>query len=88
MSSVLFRSTVENIFGNVLGINKGESVSCAGEEGDQEEEGEEEDEEGDEGEEKAKPPPKSTWKPPPKVPTEKPKIGANKKTYFVCNQRE
>ena len=88
MSSVLFRSTVENIFGNVLGINKGESVSCAGEEGDQEEEGEEEDEEGDEGEEKAKPPPKSTWKPPPTVPTEKPKIGANKKTYFVCNQRE
>lgn len=33
-------------------------------------------------------PPKSQWKPPPKVPREDPKTGANKKAYFVCHQRE
>ena len=33
-------------------------------------------------------PPKSQWKPPPRVPKEEAKAGANKKTYFVCNQRE
>ena len=33
-------------------------------------------------------PPKSQWKPPPTVPKEEPKSGANKKTYFVCNNRE
>ena len=51
---------------------------------------EEEDEEGEEGEggEKMKPPPKSTWKPPPTVPSERPKAGVNRKTYFVCNQRK
>lgn len=33
-------------------------------------------------------PPKSQWKPPPTVPKEEPKTGANKMTYFVCNTRE
>ena len=33
-------------------------------------------------------PPKSQWKPPPTVPREEPKTGANKMTYFVCNMRE
>lgn len=33
-------------------------------------------------------PPKSQWKPPPVVPKEEPKTGANKKTYFVCNNRK
>jgi radial spoke head protein 4A len=33
-------------------------------------------------------PPKSQWKPPPVVPKEEAKTGANKKTYFVCNNRE
>ena len=33
-------------------------------------------------------PPKSVWKPPPNVPREDPKTGANKKAYFVCHQRE
>ena len=65
---------------------------CAGEEeGLPEDGGEEEEEEegeGEEGEEKPKPPPKSTWKPPATVPSERPKTGANKKTYFVCYQRE
>ena len=55
-------------------------------EGDKEEGGEDEEEEED-GEEKVKLP-KSTWKPPPTVPSERPKSGANKKTYFVCSQRE
>lgn len=30
-------------------------------------------------------PPKSQWKPPPTVPKEEPKTGANKKIYFACN---
>jgi len=68
----------------------------------QEGEGEEEEEEGgggedgggegegeDEGsEEERDEPPKSQWKPPPVVPKEEAKTGVNKKTYFVCNQRE
>ena len=29
--------------------------------------------------------PKSTWKPPPVIPKEEPRTGANKKIYFVCN---
>lgn len=33
-------------------------------------------------------PPKSQWKPPPVVPKEELKTGANKKTYFVCNNRK
>ena len=33
-------------------------------------------------------PPKSQWKPPPTVPKEEPKTGANRKTYFVCNHRK
>ncbi len=33
-------------------------------------------------------PPKSQWKPPPTVPKEESKTGANKRTYFVCNNRE
>lgn len=33
-------------------------------------------------------PPKSQWKPPPVVPKEEPKTGANKKSYFVCNNRK
>ena len=31
-------------------------------------------------------PPKSAWKPPPVIPKEAAKTGANKKTYFVCNE--
>ena len=59
-----------------------------GDEGAKKEEGGGEEEEGEEGEEKKDELPKSQWKPPPTVPKEKPKIGANKKTYFVCNERE
>ena len=33
-------------------------------------------------------PPKSQWKPPPTVPKEDPKTGANKRSYFVCNNRK
>ena len=59
---------------------------CAGElGGGKEEEG---DEEGEEGEGEKDEPPKSQWKPPRTVPREKAKSGVNKKTYFVCNQRE
>lgn len=32
--------------------------------------------------------PKPDFKPPPVVPKEENKTGANKKTYFVCNDRE
>ena len=39
------------------------------------------------GEEESNEPPKSLWKPPPVVPKEDNKTGANKKTYFVCNER-
>lgn len=53
---------------------------------DEEGEQEEEEEEGEEGEKDKLP--KSKWKPPPTVPNEKAKSGVNKKTYFVCNQRE
>ena len=44
---------------------------------------------GDDGEdeEEKDEPPKSQWKAPPTVPKEEAKTGANKKTYFVCNQR-
>ncbi len=50
------------------------------------EETEEGDEEGSEAEKDE--PPKSQWKPPPTVPKEEAKSGANKKTYFVCNNRK
>ena len=47
---------------------------------------------GDEDEEDSDEPkdelPKSQWKPPPVVPKEEPKSGANKRTYFVCNNRK
>ncbi len=33
-------------------------------------------------------PPKSQWKPPPTVPKEEPKTGANKRSYFACNNRK
>lgn len=47
------------------------------------------DDAGEQGSEEEKDePPKSQWKPPPVIPKEEPKTGANKKTYFVCNQRE
>ena len=52
----------------------------------EEEKEEEEDEEGEEGEKDELP--KNEWKPPRTVPSEKAKSGANKKTYFVCNQRK
>ena len=32
--------------------------------------------------------PKPAWKPPPIIPKEEPRAGANKKTYFVCNDRK
>jgi len=68
-------------------------------EGDEEEEEEEEpeeeqqdeeqpkegDEEGDEEEVEEDDTPKPDYKPPPKVPKEENRTGANKKTYFVCN---
>jgi len=68
-------------------------------EGDEEEEEEEEveeetqeetepkegDEEGDEEEVEEDDTPKPDFKPPPKVPKEENRTGANKKTYFVCN---
>ena len=45
--------------------------------------------EGDDGSEAERDePPKSQWRPPPTVPKEEPKSGANKKTYFVCNNRK
>ena len=46
------------------------------EEGDEDEEAEEDDT------------PKPAWKPPPVTPKEDPRTGANKKTYFVCNERK
>lgn len=46
------------------------------EEGDEEEEQEEDDT------------PKPAWKPPAVVPKEEARTGANKKTYFVCNERK
>ncbi|XP_059986552.1 radial spoke head protein 6 homolog A isoform X1 [Lagenorhynchus albirostris] len=52
-----------------------------------EEHTEEESDEGDEGEEKAADViPKPTWKPPPVVPKEESRNGANKYLYFVCNE--
>ncbi|XP_007102821.2 radial spoke head protein 6 homolog A isoform X2 [Physeter macrocephalus] len=49
--------------------------------------GEEEGEEGEEGEEKVTDViPKPTWKPPPIVPKEESRNGANKYLYFVCNE--
>ncbi len=61
--------------------------SEAGDGGDKEEE--EEDEGDDIGSEAEKDePPQSQWKPPPTVPKEEAKTGANKKTYFVCNNGE
>ena len=51
--------------------------------GDDEPELDNESSEGDKDE-----PPKSQWKPPPVVPKEEPKTGANKKSYFVCNHRK
>ncbi|XP_067576506.1 radial spoke head protein 6 homolog A isoform X1 [Pseudorca crassidens] len=52
-----------------------------------EEHAEEESDEGDEGEEKAADViPKPTWKPPPVVPKEESRNGANKYLYFVCNE--
>nr|XP_058901202.1 radial spoke head protein 6 homolog A isoform X3 [Kogia breviceps] len=48
--------------------------------------GEEEGEEGEEGEEVADVIPKPTWKPPPVVPKEESRKGANKYVYFVCNE--
>ena len=38
------------------------------------------------GEEEKDEPPKPTWRPPPVIPKEAAKSGANKKTYFVCNE--
>lgn len=32
--------------------------------------------------------PKPDWKPPAEVPKEENRSGANKKTYFVCNDRK
>lgn len=49
---------------------------------------EEEDLENESSENEKDEPPKSQWKPPPTVPKEEPKTGANKKTYFVCNNRK
>ncbi|KAM9034721.1 radial spoke head protein 6 homolog A [Sarcophilus harrisii] len=70
-----------------------------GEEEEVEEEGEElvegageamegrDEEEGEEDEEKeVDEPPKSTWKPPPVIPREESRTGANKYLYFVCNE--
>lgn len=52
-----------------------------------EEHAEEESDEGEEGEEKAADViPKPTWKPPPVVPKEESRNGANKYLYFVCNE--
>lgn len=68
------------------------------EEGEEEGEGSEDGEAGDPGEDvgddagedgseaEKDEPPKSQWKPPPTVPKEPAKTGANTKTYFVCNQ--
>ena len=64
-----------------------EEEEAGGEGGGEEGGGEGEGEDGGSEEEKDEPP-KSQWKPPPVVPKEDPKTGANKKTYFVCNQRE
>ena len=64
-----------------------EEEEAEGEGGGEEGGGEGEGEDGGSEEEKDEPP-KSQWKPPPVVPKEEPKTGANKKTYFVCNQRE
>lgn len=55
----------------------------------EEEEGGDEEELENEGSESEKDePPKSQWKPPPTVPKEDPKTGANKRSYFVCNNRK
>lgn len=60
--------------------------SESGEPADGGEEMDEADEEGSEAEKDE--PPKSQWKPPPTVPKEEAKSGANKKSYFVCNNRK
>ena len=67
------------------GFPPGDQEANAAEEG----EGGNPDEPGEQGSEEEKDePPKSQWKPPPVIPKEEPKTGANKKTYFVCNQRK
>ena len=77
---------VETEFQEGEGEDEGEG-SETGEGGDKDEE--EEDEGDDLGSEAEKDePPQSQWKPPPTVPKEEAKTGANKKTYFVCNNRE
>lgn len=54
--------------------------------GDGDGEAPEADEEGEEQEKDE--PPKSQWKPPPVIPKEENRTGANKKSYFVCNKCE
>ena len=71
------------------GEGEGEEEEEEGKEAKDEEEVEGGDEDADidndSSEEEKDEPPKSQWKPPPTVPKEEPKTGANKKTYFVCN---
>mgnify|MGYP001797239603 CR=1 FL=1 len=55
---------------------------------EQDEDTTEKDGEGDEDEEQEEDDtPKPAWKPPPVTPKEEARTGANKKTYFVCNER-
>ena len=63
-------------------------MSCLQAEPEQDEDTTEKDGEGDEDEEQEEDDtPKPAWKPPPVTPKEEARTGANKKTYFVCNER-
>jgi radial spoke head protein 4A len=84
-------------WGKIFGTRANYIVAeCEYQEGEGEEEEEEPEEQAEEkeqpqedeeeGEEEKDEPPKPTWRPPPVIPKEAAKSGANKKTYFVCNE--
>jgi radial spoke head protein 4A len=67
---------------------EGEEAGEEEEEAEEEPDEDKEKEDADEGEEEAEEDvlPKPDYKPPPEVPKEESRMGANKKTYFVCNE--
>jgi radial spoke head protein 4A len=67
---------------------EGEEAGEEEEEAEEEPDEDKEKEDADEGEEEAEEDvlPKPDYKPPPEVPKEEARMGANKKTYFVCNE--
>jgi len=92
-----FPLTSVRFWGKILGVNANYIIAEVefnegeGDEEEAEEEAAEEEEPADDGSEADGPSeedelPKSTYKPPPVVPKEDHRSGANKKVYFVCNE--